>query len=145
MTSENYYNIIDFGSSKIRFAVFDNDCNEKYLNTSAVNFNTSSGNHFDNLLQIIKEAEKKISFHVKDIILILDSSKLLTVEISLSKNFDKKTNLKKIYESLILELNKLINTYYNTKQIAHIIIDNCIADNVFYKDIRTSCVFSVFT
>ncbi len=135
MTSENYYNIIDFGSSKIRFAVLDNAFNEKYLNTISVNFNEDYTNQFDILLKTIKKAEKKFSFHIKDIILILDSSNLLTIEISLSKNLDKKTKFKKIYDSLILELNQLISTYYNTKHIVHIIMDNCIADHVTHKDL----------
>ena len=97
MTSENYYNIIDFGSSKIRFAVFDNNFNEKYLNTTEVSFDEAYNNHFDTLLKTIKKAEKKISFHIKDVILILDSSKILTIEISLSKKSDSQTKLKKIY------------------------------------------------
>ncbi len=135
MNKENYYNIIDFGSSKIRFAVFDNNFNEKFLSTAPVNFDEHYTNHFDILLKIIKKAEKKISFHIKDIILILDTSKLLTIEISLSKNLDKKYKLKKIYETLILELNQLIAAYYNNNQIVHIIMDNCIADNINYKDL----------
>ncbi len=135
MTSENYYNIIDFGSSKIRFAVFDNNFNEKYLNTTEVSFDEAYNNHFDTLLKTIKKAEKKISFHIKDVILILDSSKILTIEISLSKKSDSQTKLKKIYESLILELNQLIGEYYNTKQITHIIIDNCIADKISYNEL----------
>ena len=135
MNSENYYNIIDFGSSKIRFAVFDSNFNEKFLNTLAVNFDKDYSNHFDILLTTIKKAEKKISLHIKDIILILDSSKLLTIEISLNRNFEKKTKLKKIYDSLILELKQLIASNYNNKQIAHIILDKCIIDNIISKDL----------
>ncbi len=135
MTTENYYNIIDFGSSKIRFAVFDNNFNEKFLNTLTVNFNEQYTEHFEILLKSIKKAEKKISYHIKDIILSLDSSRLFTIEISLIKNLDKKNKLKKIYESLILELNQLITIYYSNKQIAHIIMDNCIADNIAYNDL----------
>ena len=135
MTSKNYYNILDFGSSKIRFAVFDNNLNEKYVNTLAVNFNEEYSNHFNILLKTIKQAEKKVSFHIKDIILILDSSKLFTIEVSLSKNLDKQTKLKKIYNSLILELNQLIANHYSTKQIAHIIVDSCIVDQTIYKEL----------
>ncbi len=133
--SDNFYNIVDFGSSKIRFAVFDNNLDEKFLNTQDVYFKDGYPDHFDVLLKNIKKAEKKNSFHIKDIILILDSSNLLTIEISFNKNLDEKTNLNKIYESLILELNQLIAAYYNNKQIAHIIMDNCIADNITYEEL----------
>ena len=30
MIKKKYFNIIDFGSSKIRFSVFDNNFNEKF-------------------------------------------------------------------------------------------------------------------
>ena len=37
MNKKNYFNIIDFGSSKIRFSVFDNKLNEKFSETKKVN------------------------------------------------------------------------------------------------------------
>ena len=36
MNKKNYFNIIDFGSSKIRFSVFDNNLNEKFSESKKV-------------------------------------------------------------------------------------------------------------
>ena len=67
------FNVIDFGSSKIRFSTFDFEFNEKYGESKQVYFNESFQNHFETINKIIKNAEKKISLHVEDIILTLDS------------------------------------------------------------------------
>ena len=60
MSKENYINIIDFGTSKIRFAVFDNKLNEKFIETNEVIINENYSNHFNLINQITKKAEKKI-------------------------------------------------------------------------------------
>ena len=123
------FNVIDFGSSKIRFSTFDFEFNEKYGESKQVYFNESFQNHFETINKIIKNAEKKISLHVEDIILTLDSAKLFTIDISLDKNLNQNTKINKIYNSIILELNQLIISYYSNYQLIHIIMDKCIIDN----------------
>ena len=44
MSESNYYNIIDFGSSKIRFTVFDNKLREKF---SESKITISNNNNFN--------------------------------------------------------------------------------------------------
>ncbi len=129
MSKENYINIIDFGSSKIRFAVFDNKLNEKFIETNEVIINENYSNHFNLINQITKKAEKKISTHIQDVILALDTKDLFTIDISLKKDLEEKSNLNKIYNNLILELNRLISLYYDKYQILHIVLCQCIVDN----------------
>ena len=134
MNKINYFNLIDFGSSKIRFSVFDSDLKEKFSETKTVTYNNENyDNHFDEIRKTVKKAEKKISFHINDIILILDSPNLFTVEISLKKNLDKKSNFEKIYNALILELYQLMNSHYDNQYLAHIIFDKCIIDNAIFE------------
>ena len=136
MNKVNYFNLIDFGSSKIRFSVFDSDLKEKFSETKTVTYNNENYvNHFDEIRKTVKKAEKKISFHINDIILILDSPNLFTVEISLKKNLDKKSNFEKIYNALILELYQLMNSHYDNQYLAHIIFDKCIIDNVIFEEL----------
>ena len=92
MGEKNFINVLDFGSSKIRFSVFDLNKNNKFSKNKEVSFSDNYEDHFNNLDKIIKEAEKQISFHVEDIILIFDSVDLLTIDISLNKNLDKYFN-----------------------------------------------------
>ena len=119
MDKKNYLNILDFGSSKIRFSVFDSYKNIKFSKNKEVLLSDNYENHFINLDKIIKEAEKQISFHVEDIILIFDSVDLLTIDISLKKNLYKNSKAIKVYELMLLELNQLINTYYNNQYLIH--------------------------
>ena len=136
MNKINYFNLIDFGSSKIRFSVFDSDLKEKFSETKTVTYNNENyDNHFDEIRKTVKRAEKKISFHINDIILILDSPNLFTVEISLKKNLEKKSNFEKIYNALILELYQLMNSHYDNQYLAHIIFDKCINDNAILEEI----------
>lgn len=129
MAETNYYNILDFGSSKIRFSVFDTYNNKKFSKNREVLYSDNYESHFKNLDAIIKEAEKKISFHVEDIILAFDSIDLVTIDISLKKNIDKNSEAEKIYNLLLLELNQLINTYYNNQYLIHVLIDKFIIDD----------------
>ena len=129
MGKNNYFNILDFGSSKIRFSVFDSNKNSKFFKNKEVLLSDNYESHFNNLNKIIKEAEKQISFHVEDIILIFDSVDLLTIDISLKKKSDKNSKAIKIYDLMLLELNQLINTYYNNQYLIHVLMNKCIIDN----------------
>ena len=129
MNKINYFNVIDFGSSKIRFASFDNKLNEKFSKSEKVSLNENLQNHFETINTIIKKAEKKLSNHIEDIVLILDSAELFTIDISLMKNLDTSSKINKLYESLILELNQIISSHYDKYYLSQIIMDKCIVDD----------------
>ena len=129
MAEKKYFNILDFGSSKIRFSVFDINKKKKFSKNKKVLFADNYDSHFEKLNKIIKDAEKEISFHVEDIILLFDSADLLTIDISLNKNLDKNSQVIETYNLLLLELNQLINTYYSNQHLIHILMDKCIIDN----------------
>ena len=133
--NKDYFNIIDFGSSKIRFSVFDNELNEKFLESSPVNLTNDYTNHFNIMNRIIKKSEKKISRHIEDVVLILDTVNALTIDISLNKKLDGNIEISKVYSSLILELNQITNSFYNNYYLAHILLDKCIIDNNIYEEL----------
>ncbi len=135
MSKENYINIIDFGSSKIRFSVFDNKLNKIFFKSNSVSINENFSNHFNIIDENIKKAEKEISSHIKDIILTLDTKDLFTINIALKKDLNVKTNIKKIYSNLIVELNRLISLHYSQYKILHIILDKCYIDDKNYLEL----------
>ena len=135
MSENNYYNIIDFGSSKIRFSVFDNKLKEKFSESKITIFNNDNLSYFSEIKNIVKKAEKEISSHIEDIILILDSKRLLNINISLFKNIDYKSSIIKLYDTLILELRQLIYSHYQSYEIVHTIIDKCIIDDIEYSEL----------
>ena len=135
MNKENYISIIDFGSSKIRFSVFDSNLNEKFLESSDAILESDYSNHFKKINHIVKLAEKKISSHIQDIILTIDPNDLFTVAISIEKKQDEKSELSKIYANAVLELDQLIQLHYNSYKIIHVLLDECIIDEKIYVDL----------
>ena len=131
MDKKSFYNLIDFGSSKIRFATFDFDLNPIFSETKKINLNETFENRFEVIGRIIKNAEKKISSHVEDVILSLDNVNIFVIDISLNKNLDLKSQINNIYDILILELKQIISSNYDNHHLAHIIVDKCIIDNQF--------------
>ena len=135
MAKKNLLNIMDFGMSKIRFSVFDKELKQQYSNIKTVKYDKGYLNHIQEIISIIKKAEKKISMHIQDIILSLDHENMFTVDLSFRRDFDNKMQITKIYENLILELKQTLDSYYNEFDIIHIIINKCIIDNKTYSDL----------
>ena len=79
MGKNNYFNVIDFGSSKIRFASFDNSFDEIFSESIKVYTNENLQSHFEAINKIIKKAEKNFSDHIEDIVLILDTDQLFNL------------------------------------------------------------------
>ena len=134
MIKNNYFNVIDFGSSKIRFSIFDKKKNNKFIETFQVCQNNKETNNFKIIHQAIKRGEKIISSHIENIILTFDTNSIFIINISLSKKIEKKIHIKQLYSSLILELKQIIKTNYSNYEIIHIILTKCIIDETNYYD-----------
>tara|TARA_B100000989_G_scaffold296771_1_gene280752 strand:- start:56 stop:1219 length:1164 start_codon:yes stop_codon:yes gene_type:complete len=135
MNKENNFNLIDFGSYKIRFSTYDKDLNRNFSESEFVKIDDNYNSHFSTINKIVKIAEKKISNHINDIILFLDTSKILVINLSITKNFDKASNIKKIYNSLVLEIKQLINLYYSNYYITNIVPNKLIIDGKIYYEL----------
>ncbi len=135
MSNKNFINIIDLGSSKIRLSVFDVNLKNNFSNSILLDYEKDNSNHFYELNEIVREAEKSISNHIQDVVLMLDSSEIFIIDISLKKNLDKKNKINNIFEMMIMEINQIINKYYLNYKILHIIVDKCIIDNKIYSEL----------
>ncbi len=135
MNKKNYFNIIDLGSSRVRLSVFDNKLSNIFSESKNLNFNKDEIDNFNNIQNLIKKAEKKISSHLDNIILLVDSNKLLNIQLSIQKSTDINTNVGIIYKSILMELNQLIKSNYLEYDIIHTILDSCIIDNVKHDEL----------
>ena len=128
MKKSNSLCVIDYGSSLLRLGVFDEKFN--CLHSSSKNI-IEKNNHDEYLKSInllVRAAEKKISNHLENVFILYDDSEILSVDLSIKKNFDQKVLIKDVYSSIIEECNQLIKNNYINKKIIHIIITRHIFD-----------------
>ena len=124
MDKNNFSAIIDLGNSNLRLGIFDNNYMNLYSSSKSVVENGIEENFSYTLNSLIRDAEKKISNHIKNIIVMYDSSEIYSIDISLKKSFDQKMNVKKISLSLLTEANQLVKNIYISKKIIHFSITN---------------------
>ena len=132
MNKQNFYNIIDLGKSKIRLSIFDAYQNNIFSESYETENKDIFLNNICQITDLIKKAEKKISSHIEDLLLILDSSKLLTIDISIDKSYENNLKIEDVYNSIKLEVMQLINSNYLDYEILHLILDYCIIDKKSY-------------
>ena len=96
MSDKNLNTFIDFGSSKIRLGLFNNETSKNIFvlekecisNFSLNNFNVDSSK--EEIKNLIKSAEKKIDKHINNINLMIDTPNMFSLDLSLKKTSDTK-------------------------------------------------------
>ena len=134
MKKKKIYSIIDFGSSKIRLSIHDNNLNENYSETILNNNTSISNGRCKELEDLIKKTEKKISCLIEDVIILVDSSKLFSIDISLSRKLDSKDSFFKTFNTIALEAKHIINSHYNNFDIVHITYQKYIINEKIYYE-----------
>ncbi len=134
MNKKKIYSIIDFGSSKIRLSIHDNNLNENYSETILNNNTSISNGRCKELEDLIKRTEKKISCLIEDVIILVDSSKLFSIDISLSRKLDSKDSFFKTFNTIALEAKHIINSHYNNFDIVHITYEKYIINEKIYYE-----------
>ena len=132
MSNKNFQTFFDCGFSKVRAGLFNkNEKNEVFYKESKF-FKDHSDLNLE-IQKLITSLEKDTNEYIDNINLMIDSPKMLSVGISISKKFDglklKQTNV----QFLIQEAKQLILKNYISHNIAHIIINNYKIDNVDYS------------
>ena len=135
MKKGHNYNILDLGLSKLRFSIFDDKLTQQYSEIKSLSNQNLYLNSNEQIIYLIKNAEEKISSHIQDIVLMFDTNNLISIDLSLSKNLDQSSELKKVYNSLLLELNQIINSNYSKYKIINTILSKCIIDDIVYDDL----------
>ena len=141
MNEKNLDVFIDFGSSKIRLGVFNNETSKNIYfseencisNFSIKNFNIKNSKLI--IKNLIQFAEKKIDKHIKNINLMLDTPDMFSIDFSIKKTFDKKQFSENDFKSLLNEAKGLIQKNYFNKKIIHMIVKKFIFDNDEYYEI----------
>ena len=132
MTNKNYQTFFDCGFSKIRAGVFNKDnFNEAFYSESE--FSINHINLESKIQKMITSLEKDTKEYINNVSLMIDSPKMLSIGISVSKKLNglnlKETNV----QFLIQEAKQQILKNYINYNIAHIIINNYKIDDNDYS------------
>ena len=136
MKNKNFEVYFDFGSSKIRVgAVNKNDTSKNFFYESE--FFTDYKNLESEIEKIIFNLEKKSNEYLNSINLMVDTSEMLPINLSVSKNFDKSKLKKEDIEFLINDAKQQILRNYSNQNIIHIIVKNYKIDDNDYTFLPT--------
>ncbi len=131
MNNKNFQTLFDCGSSKIRASTLNTNNNNEVFYVESEFLNNQSNLELK-IPKIIASLEKESNEYIDSIDLMLDSPKMISIAISISKKFDgselKKTNV----QFLIQDAKQQVLKNYTNHNIAHIIINNYKIDDVDY-------------
>ena len=132
MSSKNFQTFFDCGSSKIRAGTFNENNNDEVFYAESEFFTDRSSLELK-IQKIITLFEKDTNEYIDNIDLMIDSPRILSIGLSISKKLDgsklKKTNV----QFLIQEAKQQILKYHENHNITHIIINNYKIDNADYS------------
>ena len=129
MKNENFQTFFDCGFSKIRSGTF-NTSNQEEAFYADSEFFTDQSNLEVKIQKIITTLENVSNEYIDNINLMLDSPKMLSVGISLSKKLDGSKLKKENIKFLVQEAKQQILKHYVNYNIVHIIINNYKIDGI---------------
>ncbi len=115
--------IIDFGSKNLKLGVFNTEAKNIYSSKQKITISVEKS-----LNNLIKEAEKYLSVHIDNVIVLYDSPKFYSLDISIKKVFDNNVSIKKVYNNLIEEASFVVSQNNFKDQIIHLVVNNIVID-----------------
>ena len=131
MSNNNYQIYVDCGFSKLRASAFHKTTQKKMSHVES-KFLFDHTEISTEVSRIINFLEKNTNEYIDNINLMVDSPKMLSIGISISKKIDEVQLKHDDIQFLVQEAKQQILKYYTNHNIAHIIINNYIIDNVKY-------------
>tara|TARA_B110001450_G_scaffold6585_1_gene6773 strand:- start:10601 stop:11707 length:1107 start_codon:yes stop_codon:yes gene_type:complete len=128
MNNKNIQTYFDFGNSKIRAGVFVGV--DQFYNEGKFSLNHLSLN--EQIHNIITSLEKESNEYINNINLMIDSQKMLSIGISISKKTDGSILKQEDVQFLIQEAKQQISKNYKKLNIVHIIINNYKINGIDY-------------
>ena len=132
MSNNNFDIYFDCGFSKLRAGAFNKvDLNEKFYAKSEFLFDHA--NIDSEIQKIITSLEKNTNEYINSINLMIDSSKMLSIGISISKKIDGTKLRQEDIQFLVQETNQQIIKNYKGHTVIHIIINNYKINDIDYN------------
>ena len=126
------FTIIDYGSKKIRLSTFNKNHEKIYSTFENQNSNESEEKKSDKINQIIRRAEKKVSEHIEEILVLYDDHKILSIDLSIKKEFDQKIIINENILLFIKEAKNILQNHHDNLKIIHTITNKFLIDDKEY-------------
>ncbi len=120
----NYDAVLDFGSKNLRLGIFDKTSKNIYSSEKKITNSLEQSLNFT-----IRDAEKSLSMHIDNIIVLFDSSKFYSLDISIKKDFDHEILINEVYNKLIEEAYFIVSQSNFKDQIIHLVVNEIIVDD----------------
>ena len=130
--------ILEFGSTRTRLVIYDEIArNQNLFYEQKIDF-ANQKNLIENyeFEKIIIKAEKDIDLHLNEVILMIDSHTIHTLDFSTQKNFEKKNITKNDLDRLINESENIFKLNNSDKEILHTIKSKISFDNTVVEDLE---------
>ncbi len=130
--------ILELSSTHLRLAIYDQIIlNQRFFYEKKIDF-TKNENSIENnpIHNLIMKAEKDIGQHLNEIILMIDSSSIHSLDFTIQKNFDNKVVVNEDIDYLINECKQIIKINNKDKDILHIIKSKINFDNKIIDDLK---------
>ena len=85
MINKKINTVIDLGNSAIRLSIFDEKNKNIFSLIEEIEYLSEENNLSKPLKKIIRKSEKEVSSHIDNIILLIDKSNILIIDLSIKK------------------------------------------------------------
>ena len=120
----NFETVIDFGSQNLRLGAFNLVSKNIYSSEQKI-----LDNQENSLNILVKDAEKHLSTHIDNVVVLYDSPKFYVLDICIRKVFDHAVPIKQVYANLIDEAQFFVSQNNFKDQIIHTVINDIIVEN----------------
>ena len=124
--------VVDYGSKKIRLSIFDKNHKKIYSTYENQISDQNAETKSYKINEIIRKAEKNISDHIEEMVVLYDDPKVTAIDLSIKKEFDQKIIVDENILLLVTEAKKLLQNYHDNLKIMHTIINKFLIDDKEY-------------
>ena len=135
MINKKINTVIDLGNSAIRLSVFDEKNKNIFSLIEEIEYLSEENNLSNSLKKIIRKSETEISGHIDNIILLIDKSNILILDLSIKKKIDQIQSPDEIQQSAFLDCYQIINQSYKNKKIIDFFINKISIDEIEVKEL----------
>jgi len=123
--------IIEFSSTSISLAIYDEkSISNNLFYTEKINFKRNEESSRDKIIsKLVKNGENELGQHLNEIILLIDSSNINSLDFSIQKNFDKNLITNQDINYLINECENEVKINNKEQEILHIITHSLLCDD----------------